>query len=457
MFSKIGQIIFKNEAVARTSDFTMGLEIEMHRIEESGEFSQEPYPSMLGDQARNPWITTDFLETMTEIVTPPAAYALDAMHYLYGLNTILRCSLAPGELLWPLSMPPKLPQDPHELRIASATPEKEAYLKDWAKRHRMAEGTPCGVHINLSLDQHIIDLVLDNFPQYFSSKMEVSNYLYAILAQGFIRYRWLFTYLFGASPIAEQHYFAPEVKLPHPIRSIRQSSLGFGTKKTGDYSSVANYVTFIQQGVKNKQFQNEAEFHGPVRFRNSGTLAELKQHGATYLELRMLDLDPSNSIGIKTETIRFIRLFASYLIMSPALKPQDVMRVLTKADQMNEEVAMEHPTSKCRYQAKALALLRSLESYANKIQLGPEYLEILYEFENRVENPQLTPSARLITQIKDDSLTAYALKQARRYQQSATETIISFTGFENQEYTAQELKAALFKGNWDPNLRRRSH
>lgn len=32
MFSEIGQTIFENEAVAKTSDFNMGLEVEMHRV-----------------------------------------------------------------------------------------------------------------------------------------------------------------------------------------------------------------------------------------------------------------------------------------------------------------------------------------------------------------------------------------------------------------------------------------
>lgn len=162
MFSKIGQLIFDNEAVAKTSDFTMGLEIEMHRIDDAGDLSQEPYP---------------------------AAYALDAMHYLYGINNILRTSLAPSELLWPLSMPPKLPKDTSHIRLAQWGPEKEAYLKEWARRHRFAEGTPCGAHINLSIDQHLIDLVLENFPERFKNELEAKNYLYEILAQGFMRYR----------------------------------------------------------------------------------------------------------------------------------------------------------------------------------------------------------------------------------------------------------------------------
>lgn len=48
MFSQIGELIFNNEAVAKTSDFTMGLEVEMQRVDETGNVSQEPYPAAIG-------------------------------------------------------------------------------------------------------------------------------------------------------------------------------------------------------------------------------------------------------------------------------------------------------------------------------------------------------------------------------------------------------------------------
>ena len=177
MFSQIGQLIFDNEAVAKTQDFTMGLEIEMQRVDENGNISQEPYPSAIGDEKTNPWITNDFLETMSETVTPSAQHALDAMHYLYVINNSLRSALAPGELLWPLSMPPRLPKDKRKLRLAKMGPEKEAYLKEWAKRHGYSQGTPCGAHINLSIDQHVIALVQKHFPGKFKDEREVRNYL----------------------------------------------------------------------------------------------------------------------------------------------------------------------------------------------------------------------------------------------------------------------------------------
>ncbi len=421
MFSKIGQLIFNNEAVAKTSDFTMGLEIEMHRVDDTGNLSQEPYPAALGDETTNPWITTDYLETMSEVVTPPAAYALDAMHYLYGINNVLRSALAPGELLWPLSMPPKLPKDTSHIRLAQWGPEKEAYLKEWTRRHRFAEGTPCGAHINLSIDQHLIDLVLKNFPERFKT---------------------------------EKNYFEGDFKLDHPVRSVRQSSFGFGTKFAGDYTNVQAYVERIKQGVKDKILIKEYEFHGPVRFKGNPVLSELPKTGAEYIELRMLDLDPSSSVGIRTDTLRFLRLLASYFIMSPALKKNEVNRVLEQADRMNEEVANEDPRSICKYQNKARAFLKSLELYANRLQLGPEYQEILDDLADRVENPLTTPSARLLNYVKDDSLEEYALRRARRYQRAAQDAILKFEGFEDRQYTATELKQALFRGNWDPDLRR---
>lgn len=60
---------------------------------------------------------------------------------------------------------------------------------------------------------------------------------------------------------------------------------------------------------------------------------------------------------------------------------------------MNEEVSEEHPNDVSKYQANARAFLQSLEMYADRIQLGPEYQEELEDLQDRVENPLTTPSA----------------------------------------------------------------
>lgn len=453
MFSTIGQLIFDNEAVAKTQDFTMGLEIEMQRVDENGELSQEPYPAGVGDEQTNPWITNDFLETMSEVVTPPAAHALDAMHYLFGINNALRTALAPGELLWPLSMPPRLPDNPKDIKLARMGPDKEAYLKEWLKRHGMSEGTPSGAHINLSIDARVIKMVYPALTDKFETQTDLENYMYAKIAQGFMRYRWLITYLFGASPIAEANYFAKGQGPKGPIRSIRQSSYGFGTKFAGDYRNIQCYVDRIESGVKNGELISDYEFHGAVRFKGNSNLKQLPKTGVQYLELRMLDLDPSSSVGVRTNTLRFIRLMASYFIMTPALHEREVNEVLARADEMNEEVATEHPETICQYQTAARGMMARLEQYANQIQLGPEYQEELEDLEDRIENPKTTLSARLLQHVKNDSLTEYALKRAHRYQNSAMQNMRPFSGFETKaSLSKDELTQGLFNGNWEPGI-----
>lgn len=86
-------------------------------------------------------------------------------------------------------MPPRLPKDKSKLVLAKMGPKKEAYLKEWAKRHGYASGTPCGVHINLSIKPHIVKLVQANQPDRFPDERSAKNYLYTIVAQGFVRYR----------------------------------------------------------------------------------------------------------------------------------------------------------------------------------------------------------------------------------------------------------------------------
>ena len=126
------------------------------------------------------------------------------------------------------------------------------------------------------------------------------------------------------------------------------------------------------------------------------------------------------------------------------MREGEVQSLLTRADDMNQVIAEEAPTAPSRYQTTALAVIRHLAHYANQIQLGPEYLEVLDDLEERIVNPSNTPSARLLAYVKDGSLTEYALRRARHYQQAALETLHPFRGFEDGRiYTADELRAAL--------------
>lgn len=106
----------------------------------------------------------------------------------------------------------------------------------------------------------------------------------------------------------------------------------------------------------------------------------------------MLDLDPWSMAGIRLNTLYFLRIMASYFIMTPGLDEEAVCETITRANQLNEAVAVERPTEPTKYAPTALAFLERLELFASQLQLGPEYLEALEDMTDRVNRPDLTPS-----------------------------------------------------------------
>ena len=135
---------------------------------------------------------------------------------------------------------------------------------------------------------------------------------------------------------------------------------------------------------------------------------------------------------------------ASYFIMHNGLAPDEVNDVLAQADEMNAKVASEDPRTHSEYEERALAMMHALSSYANALQLGPEYVEVLQDLEGRIVDPLTTPSAVLLQHVEDGSLTKYAVKQAKRYQQAAQQSLRPIKEFaEGRILSEEELKTIL--------------
>lgn len=171
-------------------------------------------------------------------------------------------------------------------------------------------------------------------------------------------------------------------------------------------------------------------------------MADLKRVGAQYLELRMLDLDPTSPQGIKLDTLRFIILLAGYFLLMPPLKKSELERTLKQAEQFNQAVAKEDPLDKCSYQAEALDFFESLHHFVTTLRLNKSYDTLLERLRQRILMPRSTPSAQMLQYVQADSLQTYALKLARTYQKQIV-AIENFEMFDTRTYTAAELSTAL--------------
>ncbi|WP_279403767.1 hypothetical protein [Secundilactobacillus kimchicus] len=68
--------------VAAVVNSLLGLEVESHRVTPTGHLSALPYPNQLADQRQHHFIKNDFLQTQSELITPPTVSSRLALQYL---------------------------------------------------------------------------------------------------------------------------------------------------------------------------------------------------------------------------------------------------------------------------------------------------------------------------------------------------------------------------------------
>ena len=102
--------MFEGDRSRLLLDGRWGLEKEAQRITASGDLSLTDHPAAFGNKLNNPHITVDFAESQIELITSPATSIEEAFAELNELQLKVEAELG-DELLWPLSMPPKLPDE----------------------------------------------------------------------------------------------------------------------------------------------------------------------------------------------------------------------------------------------------------------------------------------------------------------------------------------------------------
>ena len=93
-----------------------GLEKESLRVNSSGRLAQTDHPAVLGSTLTHPWITTDYAESLLELITPPQERAAQSLDFLLNIETFVYQHLN-DELLWTTSMPCVLAGE-DDIRIA---------------------------------------------------------------------------------------------------------------------------------------------------------------------------------------------------------------------------------------------------------------------------------------------------------------------------------------------------
>ena len=432
----INQLLQKLESTSPILQANFGIERESLRVNRQGQLSHTPHPSCLGARSFHPYIQTDFCEFQMELITPVAKSTTEARRLLGAITDVTGRSISQDEVLWPLSMPPRIKAE--EIQVAQLENEFERHYRNYlAEKYGTKLQAISGIHYNMELGKDLVEALFQESNQ--TDMIAFKNALYLKLAQNYLRYRWVITYLFGAAPIAEQGFFDQEV--PEPVRSFRNSDHGYVNKEEiqVSFDNLEDYVSDIETYIANGDLIAEKEFYSAVRFRGQKANRSFLDKGITYLEFRNFDLNPFERIGISQTTMDTLHLLILAFLWLDS--PENVDQVLAQSHALNEKIALSHPLEPLPDQAMAETkdIIKALDQLVQHFGLGDYHQDLVKQVKTAFTDPKQTLSAQLLPYIKDKSLADFALNKALAYQDYDWTAHYALKGYEEMELSTQML------------------
>ena len=456
-----------------------GVEKESLRALPTGGLALTPHPAALGSALTHPHITTDFSESQVELITGVHADAEACLDELTRIHQFTYRTLANAgeEMLWVSSMPCGLPSDETiplgRYGTSNVGRAKSVYRMGLGHRYGRRMQTISGIHYNWSLPG-------------------VTSEQYFALIRNFRRQAFLLLYLFGASPAlcstfvaGRPHELQPlgegSMHMPHGT-SLRMGRLGYQSDAQSSlavsYNSLDGYGASLQDaltrpypayrtlGVRSpggeynqlatSLLQIENEFYGTIRpkrtiYQGERPLHALRERGVEYIEVRCMDLDPFEPVGINAQTMRFIDVFLLHCLLSDS--PPDTPLEIT-------EMAQNQHLAAARGREPGLLLQRggqdvALADWASEIleQCGPIadaldaahggtlHTQAVAAAMAGVRDPASLPSARVLAGMARDHRDSFV--GFTRAQSQATRELLLAQPLEEAQRAAFEAASTL--------------
>ena len=413
-----------------------GIEREGQRVDLAGNLAKTDHPAIFGDRSYHPYIQTDFSETQTEMITPVTDSIPELFQYLAAVYDVTARSIPKEEMIWPLSMPPALPEKDEEIIIAKLKNFEDVlyrrYLaKEYGKRKQMVSG----IHFNFEFGDELLRTLFSHQEE-FQDFSEFKTELYLKTARNFMRYRWMITYLFGASPMSEKNYFINESHPQEPVRSIRNSALGYTNHPNVkvSYASMKQYLADIERMIEEGKLSEEKEFYTPLRFRGGKKVADLATTGVRYIELRNIDLNPYARLGINPEQVRFLQLFLMYMLWTE--EKEDCDQWVAEGTTRNNKVALEQPSDQTEFHQEGREILEGMKQMLVEL----DWLDSLYLVEEaltQMDHPEQTLAAKLYQEAQLSSQQEVAVALGHQYYKESHERPYQLAGFREMELSTQ--------------------
>ena len=429
-----------------------GIEKESLRALPTGALAMTPHPHALGSALTHPNITTDFSESQVELITGVHQNVEDCLTELQDVQRATFAALG-DELLWVSSMPCGLPADDAiplgQYGSSNVGQSKTVYRRGLGHRYGRRMQTISGIHYNWSLP-------------------EVASEDYFGLIRNFRRHAFLLLYLFGASPAVCSTFVAGrqhqlQALNPHTMylpyaTSLRMGRLGYQSDAQASlavsYNSLEGYAyslhgaltkpypayqaigvqspagQYLQLGTSLLQIENE--FYGTIRpkrviFPGERPLHALRERGVEYVEVRLMDLDPFEPVGINAQTMRFLDVFLLHCLQtdSPPDTPEEIVALSHNQQAVAERgrqpgLMLERGDAQIALKDWGHTIVEEMRPLAQQLDAahgGTLYLQALDAAVLGLDQPDTLPSARVLDVMQKDfdgSFVAFVRAQSER-------------------------------------------
>ncbi len=431
------QIIQENNLEAFFIKGSFGIEKEGLRTDQKGRLSLRNHPELFGNRNHHPYVQTDFSESQLELVTPPQETLTQQYQWLKALHDVVNRTLTDDEIVWPFSMPNILPEEENIPLIKVDDSGEIEYREKLAEKYGKKKQMISGVHYNFSFDASLMEQ-LDALVEQYALSDEWANDIYLKMSRNYLRYQWVLTYLFGASPVSHPSFMDSESI--GSVRSLRNSPYGYHNtfNSTVSYESIGGYVKDIERLVADETLSEEREYYGSSRLRGKGKFVRhLLENGTKYVEFRSFDLNPFDPLGFSFEQSLFVHAYLMAMVwMAEDSTDEDIKMGI----EMNEQTALESPFEPSRYKDEGLALLKTMREMCEKLRLSEDYINVIDYAIEKFHHPEQTLSARIVEKLKEKaSFTELGLELGNIYKQYSLEKPFLLNGFETMEMSSQLL------------------
>src|SRR5580698_10083705 len=334
-----------------------GVEKESLRVLPSGALAQTMHPRLLGSALTNEHITTDYSESLIELVTPAFTTSWELLQYLLDLHEFVYRHLA-DELLWATSMPGAIERD-EDIPIAQFGSShigqmKTIYRRGLGLRYGRMMQAISGVHFNYSFPLPFWEA----YAHILKSRDPGSQFVsasYFDLLRNYRRFGWIVLYLFGVSPVVCKSFLkGRDFELPELTSntayepyatSLRMSDVGYRNRNQAglavSVNSLEEYVRDLSYAISTPhppyealgvkvdgeyrqlnanilQIENEYySFIRPKRVARSGErpTKALQRAGVEYVEVRALDVSAFDPVGVNQNKLRFLEAFMALCLL----------------------------------------------------------------------------------------------------------------------------------------------